>query len=198
MLRRLVNWSRPSLSPSFRASAPAGCSCETPRRPHCVSYCFSLGCWRSPAWSVDTHASDAVLEEARELRLRGRLEEAQKLLDQQLRTGDLGAADEVSLRLELARVHDRFGLHFNTRPVSAALEQIERAQSLCAEGGPRSCAQVELAFGYYHYRAETPQREFPLATPHSATRDRGVPRAGRRPRRGRGGAPAGTRSLANA
>jgi tetratricopeptide (TPR) repeat protein len=102
----------------------------------------------------------------RALRLRGALGPARAAAEQALANGSLDPASELALRLELSRVHDRIGLHQNTRPVTAALEQIEAAAAL-SEKAPGSEADVEFARAEYRYRAEMDGRQFRLATLHA-------------------------------
>lgn len=113
---------------------------------------------------VFAQAPDPIAD-VRALRLRGALAEARTLAER-----ELGAAPpplEVALRLELARIHDRIGLHHNTRPVAAALEQIEAAAALAASLDVSSRAQVELARAEYYYRAEMLGRAFATALAHA-------------------------------
>jgi hypothetical protein len=67
------------------------------------------------------------VEAIRSARLRGALDEARQMAEQGLAEPDLQPADRVALHLELARIHDRYGLHHNTRPVAAAMEHVEAA-----------------------------------------------------------------------
>jgi tetratricopeptide (TPR) repeat protein len=68
------------------------------------------------------------------------------------------------LRLELARIHDRIGLHTNTRPVQAALWQIDRADSLAANLDPAARGSVAASYAYYYYRAEAAERVYSRST----------------------------------
>lgn len=96
-----------------------------------------------------------------ELRKAGRLEEALRAIDDELGAGVTPCA-EIKLRLERARVLDRIGLHTQTRPVTKALDEIERAYVLVSEGhhSPSAHAEIELARANYHYRAEMARRDF--------------------------------------
>lgn len=115
--------------------------------------------------TVPSLAQEAILlNEIREHRLRGALTEAQTLAEQALQTHAEALADEVAFRLELARIHDRLGLHNNTRPVAAALEQIEVAASRAENADAATQAHISLAFAEYHYRAEMRERVFATAT----------------------------------
>ena len=76
---------------------------------------------------------------------------------------DLGADERISLYLRLARVHDRIGLHWNTRPVLESWEYISRAEALAGEASAAGHAQVDLELANYYYRAETPEDGYPRA-----------------------------------
>ena len=101
----------------------------------------------------------------RALRLSGALAQARAAAEQALGRGSLDPPTELALRLELARVHDRIGLHQNTRPAAAALQQIDAAAAL-AKRAPGSEADIEYARAQYHYHAEMAGRQFLLATLH--------------------------------
>ena len=103
--------------------------------------------------------------EVRELRLRGALDEARMLAEAKI--GLVDARREIELRLELARIHDRIGLHQNTRPVAAAFAQIEAADSVARRAGMLPSPEIELAQADYYYRAEMSERESPTATIHA-------------------------------
>ena len=111
-------------------------------------------------------AEVALLEEIRNLRLQGRLDDARLLADRELEAGELDQQLAIELNLELARILDRSGLHTNTRPVAAALEHLEAAQSLLEPPNLAGRAAVELGLAYYYYRAEMAGREFQIATTH--------------------------------
>jgi tetratricopeptide (TPR) repeat protein len=132
--------------------------------------------WSSILWCaalVAAGASQGAAQDAdplasiRQLRLRGALTEAQALAERDLRDASGNPGREIALRLELARIHDRTGLHRNTRPVAAVLEQIEAAAALAGATGPAHRAQVELARAEYHYQAEMAGRTFPTASAHA-------------------------------
>ncbi len=103
------------------------------------------------------------LSEIQRQRWAGRLDEARRAVESRLATGTLAPRDALDLRLELATIHDRIGLHQNTRPVVAALEQIEVATSLARNLGTAELAQVAYARGKYYYRAEMAERQFVVA-----------------------------------
>ena len=104
-------------------------------------------------------------------------------LDRDFREGQLAAAaskadlglacsnatvdQRVTLYLKLSGIHDRIGLHTNSRPVAAALESIEAAFSLADRAGPKARAAIDLAKARYHYRAESSDSNYPLAREYS-------------------------------
>ena len=120
----------------------------------------------SVATSANSQGEDE-LARIRELRLGGALAEARALAEQKLAAGHLEANVEIDLCLELARIHDRIGLHQNTRPVADALQQIEAAAAVTADPAPLARAKIELAKADYYYRAEMRDREFRAATRHA-------------------------------
>ena len=117
-------------------------------------------------WTCAAPADEQQVAEIRALRLAGELKEAQALGEQALGASQ-SSADAVALHIELARIHDRYGLHNNTRPVAEALEHVEAAASLVKASDELSAARVELAFANYYYRAEMAEREFATAIHHA-------------------------------
>jgi tetratricopeptide (TPR) repeat protein len=111
--------------------------------------------------------ADDALESVRQLRLEGALAEAQAAAERALGQGGLGPEPQVELHLELALVHDRRGLHLNTRPVPESLRHVEAAAALAVRSTPRARARVELARADYHYQAEMAGRVFEAATRHA-------------------------------
>jgi tetratricopeptide (TPR) repeat protein len=109
------------------------------------------------------HGAD-VLGEVRSLRLSGDLDLAAARVAQAMQAEPLTPRLELDLRLELARIHDRRGLHEDSRPVRAALAEITRADGLAAKLGTAAAAAVALAFAEYYYRAEMAERDFTRAT----------------------------------
>lgn len=112
--------------------------------------------------SVGVAQTATPVAQVRVLRLQGDLAEAEQQVMQALHTGDVSPALERALRLELGRIYDRAGLHQNTRPVAAFLEQIEAAAEWAE--GPADEAEIALARGEYYYRAEMSTRVFAVAT----------------------------------
>ena len=120
----------------------------------------------SVATSAHKQEGDELVR-IRELRLEGALADARVLAEQKLAAGPLNPDLEIDLHLELARIHDRIGLHQNTRPVAAALPQIEAAAATTTDLAPLAQAKIELAKANYYYRAEMRAREFTVATAHA-------------------------------
>jgi len=119
------------------------------------------------AWITAASAQgDDYLSQVRTLRLAGQLVEAQELAEESLSKSPT-PFDTVRLHLEIARIHDRVGLHQNTRPVAAALAHIDKAANAAEPGHRESEALVELARANYFYRAEMAEREFPEADRHA-------------------------------
>lgn len=108
------------------------------------------------------HAQSSGLDAVQVMRLQGLLDTALSLADEQL--ADARGADAVALHLEMAKIEDRGGLHNNTRPVAAALQHIEAADSLADDLGAHVHALVDLAYAEYFYRAEMADRDFAQAT----------------------------------
>ncbi len=102
-----------------------------------------------------------ALDAARKLRLEGELTAAIEAAEHGLERPGLEPEARVALHLELARIHDRVGLHQNSRPVAAALRHIEAAQAVVEEPAAAVRAAITLARADYHYRAG----ELPAATP---------------------------------
>ena len=111
----------------------------------------------SVATSAHKQEGDELVR-IRELRLEGALADARVLAEQKLAAAPLNPDLEIDLHLELARIHDRIGLHQNTRPVAAATT---------TDLAPLAQAKIELAKADYYYRAEMRGREFTVATTHA-------------------------------
>ncbi len=90
--------------------------------------------------------------EVRWLRLRGELEQARALAESELACERSTDEARIRLHLELARIHDRWGLHRNQRPVAEVLRQAERAATLARSAGPALRGQIELTRAMHHYR----------------------------------------------
>ncbi len=109
-----------------------------------------------------------TLHQVRTLRLEGSLTGALDLAEHGLARPDLKPDGRVALHLELARIHDRIGLHQNSRPVAAALRHIEAAEAAAeADGGVQPStsvrAAITLAKADYYYRARDYEPATPLA-----------------------------------
>jgi len=106
---------------------------------------------------------DDTPAQVRELRLQGKLEAAQSLAEKTIFETGISPGEAFDIRLELARIYDRFGLHFRSRPVLAALDEIDTATKLAADLGDVYEARAKLARANYYYRAEMSERKFPTA-----------------------------------
>jgi tetratricopeptide (TPR) repeat protein len=107
------------------------------------------------------------LDKVRTLRLQGKLPEAKSLAEQQVERNFDHRHVAISFHLELARIHDRIGLHHNSRPVAGALEHIDAAASLAERTDAAALAEIELARADYFYRAEMSARDFPRAAKYA-------------------------------
>lgn len=108
-----------------------------------------------------------TFEEIRALRLRGELDRARALAEETLEASGLTSDERIDLHLELFRIHDRVGLHHNSRPVAQALRHIEAAFAVTEDPSPSTEARLELARAGYHYRAETAESGYPVARAHA-------------------------------
>jgi len=111
---------------------------------------------------VHAHADADALDTIRDFRLQGQLQVALDLATEQLVKADDEYA--MALHLEMAKIHDRIGLHTNTRPVAAALRHIREAEALVGALDEHAEARVNLAYAEYYYRAEMADRDFEQAT----------------------------------
>ena len=108
----------------------------------------------------DGTAEPEEFSSIRQLRLAGKLDRARSEANDRLARPGLTPRNEVMLRLELAKIYDRVGLHTNTRPVHAALQEIERAESLAVDLGAATRGAVMRASATFYYRAEMSDRVF--------------------------------------
>ncbi len=111
--------------------------------------------------------SPNAVQEIRDARLRGTLADAQRLAEHHLAADGLRPAEEVALHLELARIHDRYGLHHNTRPVRAAMEHVDAAAGVAGPDTTDLLAAVELARAELWYRVGMRDRQFLEAERHA-------------------------------
>jgi tetratricopeptide (TPR) repeat protein len=124
-----------------------------------------IGLLAGPAGGDDP---GALLDRVRKLRLRGELVEAQSTAERGLASERASAADRVRLHLELARIHDRHGLHQNRRPVAAVLDHVEKAEALAGPGAPASLkGAIELVKAMHYYRADGAEAHRSAATRHA-------------------------------
>lgn len=114
-------------------------------------------------------ASPGLLAEIRDERVRGSLVVAESRARELLECAELDPAEALDVRIELARILDRQGLHRNTRPVQEALAVLREAESKANPDDGHGQAKVQLALAQYFYRAEMDERRFDLATRHAKT-----------------------------
>lgn len=112
--------------------------------------------------SVHALSQDRIVGQLREFRIEGRLSSVIRIGNDRLESADPLTA--FGLHLEIAKAHDRIGLHTNTRPVAASLEHIQQAEILARGLGASERAHVQLAYAEYFYRAEMKERIFDVAT----------------------------------
>lgn len=93
--------------------------------------------------------------------------EARRLLD----CPDLDSDRRLALRIELAKILDRVGLHTHTRPVPEALQILREAEASLPAGDRTAEAKVSLALAEYFYRAEMAEREFFTTTAYAVRAD---------------------------
>ena len=115
------------------------------------------------AVGLSVEPQEMSVAEVKTLRLQGHLAEAMSIAEQQIRSHPNDRLLNIEFHLELARLHDRVGLHHNSRPVIEALEHIDSAESLAKSTDAAALAEIELARAEYYYRAEMSEREFPNA-----------------------------------
>lgn len=104
---------------------------------------------------------DALLERVDRDFRQGRLESGLAEAEYGLSCPEATVDQRVVLYLKLSAIHDRIGLHNDSRPVAAALQNIESAFKLVSHASPRSRAAIELARARYFYRAEEPDSNYP-------------------------------------
>ncbi|MEO1135582.1 MAG: hypothetical protein AAFW68_03090 [Pseudomonadota bacterium] len=108
--------------------------------------------------------SHAVLENAY---LAGQLVHAEEMTSALLRCDDIDPGDELRLRLRLFKIHDRVGLHTNSRPVKKAKKALDSAESLRAKLSAKDKGLLTLGWAEYYYRAEMQQRSFSKASKYA-------------------------------
>lgn len=118
---------------------------------------FSLGD-TSPC-SVDSAAIERVRHERIVVSLIMANAEARRLLE----CDDLQPLQRLRLKIELAKILDRQGLHTNTRPVVEAFDILKEAEQEVMEDDVVGQAQIALALAEYYYRAEMTERVFASA-----------------------------------
>lgn len=111
------------------------------------------------------------------LRIKGELKAALEIAENSIRANKT-ASEKILLHLEMAKIHDRIGLHQNTRPVKLSLENIEAAYQLSVENYSILWAEVALERGRYFYRAELAKRKFDQATYYTNMAIKGAKESG--------------------
>jgi tetratricopeptide (TPR) repeat protein len=94
---------------------------------------------------------------------KGNLEVAISDVDHALSCSNASVDERVMLRLKLAEIYDRKGLHNNSRPVKAALSSIESASELADQANLTSRAAVNLAKARFYYRSEKSDSDYPTS-----------------------------------
>jgi tetratricopeptide (TPR) repeat protein len=129
---------------------------------------LGLGFFTNVAVTHECRAGgEAVVDAVRAERVTGSLAAAEAEARRLLECPDLEAATRRGLRIELARVLDRQGLHHNTRPVAEVREILAAVERDLAADDARGRAEVALALAGYHYRAEMAERQFPTTTAYA-------------------------------
>jgi len=108
-----------------------------------------------------------IVADVRKLRLAGELNKALTLAEQIIDAPEASPQLVFDLQLERAKIHDRFGLHNDSRPVVAALDAIRAAKEISSQLDLPAGAEVQLALADYYYRAEMAEREFDTAIKHA-------------------------------
>jgi hypothetical protein len=122
---------------------------------------FALAC--SLLWVASLRAQQAThLDSVRVVRLAGHLEQAIELARSALTASDVEPDIAVSLFLELARIHDRIGLHTNSRPALLATLYADSASARLLVNEGSLAAAVHAMRAELAYRAEM-GTDFPQA-----------------------------------
>jgi tetratricopeptide (TPR) repeat protein len=117
--------------------------------------------------AADCRVTADAIAQIRNERINGSLVTAETDARRLLECPHLEAEHRLSLRLELARILDRVGLHHNTRPVAEALELLRLAEAEADPDDTATQARIALALAEYFYRAEMRDREFTVAAEHA-------------------------------
>jgi tetratricopeptide (TPR) repeat protein len=116
--------------------------------------------------AADCSVNPETIVGIRNERITGSLAVAESETRRLLACQDLEDNYRLELRIELTKILDRVGLHYNTRPVVESLEILRQAGATVDAGDNAGQAAIELAMAEYFYRAEMSEREFPSATEH--------------------------------
>ena len=112
---------------------------------------------------VTVNAQGTVDTAIIDLRLQGKLLEAEAAVKEALVEPELSNTDAIHLHLELATIYDRMALHDGTQPSGRAKEQLDRAVELQDPADQASTAAILYRRARYEYRAEMSERLFPQA-----------------------------------
>jgi len=93
----------------------------------------------------------------------GKLEVAIAGADHALSCSNATIEERVTLYLKLSGIYDRKGLHNNSRPVKAALRNIESASELADPENLPLQASISLAKARFYYRSEEPLGDYPIS-----------------------------------
>ncbi len=122
--------------------------------------------------------SASPVDRVRAERITGSLEKGEALARRALECVDLEDGERRRLRIELAKVLDRQGLHHHTRPVVEALELLREAEAALDLDDVRGRGEIDLALAEYFYRAEMSERKFETASAKALEAERGFKRLG--------------------
>jgi tetratricopeptide (TPR) repeat protein len=117
--------------------------------------------------AVDCRTGPDDIARIRDERVSGSLLAAETEARRLLECPHLDSDSRLAVRLELAKILDRLGLHHNTRPVAEALELLQQAEAEADPNDTNAQARVALALAEYYYRAEIGERGFTAATEHA-------------------------------
>jgi hypothetical protein len=104
---------------------------------------FEDPCTRADALSCK--AEVATVQQIRLERITGDLTTAEALARAALDCSELASTTRIAVTIELAKTLDRFGLHFNTRPVAEASDLLRQAQNDADPSNMRVQADLALA-----------------------------------------------------
>jgi tetratricopeptide (TPR) repeat protein len=115
------------------------------------------------ASSLECHDIGALIARVDRHFEAGNLQVAISDADHGLSCPNASVDERVNLYIRLSLIHDRTGLHTNSRPVEAALRSIDSASELAERASPASRAAIDLARARYYYRSEAPESDYPVS-----------------------------------